>query len=203
MYREHILDAAENIFAEHGYETSKVQSVAAAAGVSLATLYGVFETKWDLYRAVHERRTRMLHEHVRERGESQGDLLDRMLDGIAAYVEFHMAHPSYLRMHLREQHIWSTSVTLRSPEQIDAWERGLEMMSKAFSLGQEAGIYHPDESPVLMARTTLAMHQVRLGDWVDRGMIESAEAIVDVVKRQFIRAFCTEATRKARLPKST
>lgn len=198
MYKEHILDAAESIFAEHGYETSKVQSVATAAGVSLATLYGVFETKWDLYRAVHERRTRNLHEHVRERGASQEDLVDRMLDGIAAYVEFHMAHPSYLRMHLREQHIWSTSVTLRSPEQIDAWQRGLEMMIKAFTLGQEAGVYHGDESPLLMARTTLAMHQVRLGDWVDRGMVESPDAIIAAVKRQFIRAFCTEATRAAR-----
>jgi len=199
MYREHILDAAEAIFAEHGYETSKVQSVAASAGVSLATLYGVFETKWDLYRAVHERRTRMLQEHIRARGEAPTDLLDRMLDGIAAYVEFHMAHPAYLRMHLRDQHIWSTSVTLRSPEQIDAWQRGLEMMSKAFSIGQEAGVYHADESPELMARTTFAMHQVRLGDWVDRGMEESPGVVVDAVKRQFIRTFCTDKARQARL----
>ena len=51
MYRDHILDAAEEVFAENGYEAAKVQSVAAQAGVSLATLYGVFETKWDLYRA--------------------------------------------------------------------------------------------------------------------------------------------------------
>src|SRR5512139_232357 len=84
MYREHILDAAEAIFADHGYETSKVQAVASAAGVSLATLYGVFETKWILYRAVHERRTRMLMEHIVERGGNATDPVDRMLDSIAA-----------------------------------------------------------------------------------------------------------------------
>src|SRR5512139_3186792 len=163
MYREHILDAAEQIFADHGYETSKVQAVATSAGVSLATLYGVFETKWDLYRAVHERRTRMLNEYVREKGDVPGDQLDRMLQAIGAYIEFHMMHPSYLRMHLQEQHIWSTTSTLRSPEQIVAWERGHEMMKKAFELGQQKGVFHRDERVEIMARTTLAMHQVRLG----------------------------------------
>lgn len=200
MYREHILDAAENVFAEHGYETAKVQSVAAAAGVSLATLYGVFETKWDLYRAVHERRTQTLHEHVRKRGEeAEGDLLDRMLSGISAYIEFHMQHPAYLRMHLREQHVWSTSATLESPEQIDAWTRGLGMMNRAFELGQEAGVYHRDDRPELMSRTNLAMHQVRLADWVDRGMTEPMESLIASVHRQFIRTFCTARVVRERL----
>lgn len=199
MYREHILDAAEQVFAEHGYETSKVQAVASAAGVSLATLYGVFETKWDLYRGVHERRTTALHEYVRVRGEVEGDLLDRMLQGITAYIEFHMQHTSYLRMHLRERHVWSTSATLESPEQIEAWTRGLGMMSKAFELGQQAGIYHRDDRPEVMARTNLSMHQVRLADWVDRGMTDGVDEITSKVHRQFIRVFCTARVVRERL----
>lgn len=199
MYREHILDAAELVFAENGYDAAKVQAVAAASGVSLATLYGVFETKWDLYRAVHERRTKMLHEYVRERGEAKGDALDRMLEGIFAYVEFHMVNPTYLRMHLRDKHVWSSTSTLTSPEQIGAWERGLVMMTKAFTLGQETGLYHKDETPELMARSTLAMHQVRLADWVERGMTDSTAAILDKVRLQFIRAYCTQRVVRERL----
>lgn len=199
MYREHILDAAEVVFAENGYDSAKVQAVASSSGVSLATLYGVFETKWDLYRAVHDRRTKMLHEHVRERGETGDDPLDRMLEGIAAYIEFHMAHPTYLRMHLRDKHVWSSATTLQSPEQIGAWERGLGMMSKAFALGQEAGLYHRDEAPDLMSRTTLAMHQVRLADWVERGMTDTPAEVMAKVSRQFIRAFCTQRVVQARL----
>lgn len=200
MYREHILDAAELVFAEHGYETAKVQAVASAAGVSLATLYGVFETKWDLYRAVHERRTQTLLEHVRLRGEqATGDLLDRMLSGISAYIEFHMEHPSYLRMHLREQHVWSTSATLESPEQINAWTQGLALMTRAFERGQEAGIYHRDDRAELMSRTNQSMHQVRLADWVDRGMKDSAAEVTASVHRQFIRTFCTARVVRKRL----
>lgn len=199
LYREHLLDAAERVFSESGYDQTKVQQVAAGAGVSLATLYSVFETKWELYRAVHERRTRAIHEHVRAAVETEGDLLDRMLHSIRAYVEYHLTHVSYLKMHLREQHVWSTSATLESPEQIDAWTRGLSMMSKSFELGQASGIFHADERPDLMARTTLAMHQVRLGDWVERGMVDTHEDVIRGVHRQFIRAFCTADVVRARL----
>ena len=58
------------------------------------------------------------------------------------------------------------------------------------ALGIEAGLYYDDERPEMMARTVLGMHQVRLADWVDRGMIESVSDIEAKVRRQFIRAFC-------------
>lgn len=199
MYREHILDAAEQVFAEHGYETAKVQAVASAAGVSLATLYGVFETKWDLYRAVHDRRTSALIEFTRARGATEGDIIDRMRASIDAYIEFHMQHTNYLRMHLREKHVWSTSVTLESPEQINAWTQGLGMMTKAFELGQNAGVFHRDDRPEIMGRTMLSMHQVRLADWVDRGMTDSVQEVTDKVHRQFIRVFCTRRVVRERL----
>src|SRR5437867_3843679 len=109
LYREHILDAAEQIFAEHGYEAAKVVAMAATAGVSLATVYRSFETKWDIYCAVHARRTAALGAYVRERMADAADPLDLVLSGIAAYVQFHMQNPNYLRMHLRGGYAWSTS----------------------------------------------------------------------------------------------
>jgi hypothetical protein len=42
-----------------------------------------------------------------------------------------------------------------------------------------------------MARTMIAMHQVRLGDWVDRGMKDSVEQLTAAVHREFVRTFCT------------
>jgi AcrR family transcriptional regulator len=191
MYREVILDAAEEVFADHGYEAAKVQAVATAAGVSLATLYGVFAKKWDLYRALHERRIAGLMQHVVSRsGVASGtDPLRTMLAGIEAYFEFHMQHPSYLRMHLRDGSAWSSASALRSPEQAQAWESGLELMVAAFRMGIEAGIF-VDDDPERMSRTAIAMHQVRLADWVDRGLAEPIAEVSAQVKRQFVRAFC-------------
>jgi AcrR family transcriptional regulator len=198
LYREHILDAAERVFADHGFEAAKVVSMASAAGVSLATIYASFETKWDIYRAVHARRTEALARYVRERGSVPGELLERMLAGISAYITFHMENPNYLRMHLREGQAWATASVLQSPEQQAAWNEGLEMITAAFEAGIRAGVYVDEDPPELMARTMIAMHQVRLADWVNRGMKESVLELTQAVHRELVRTFCTPAFARAK-----
>ena len=190
LYQEHILDAAEEIFARHGYEDAKVVSMATAAGVSLATVYRSFETKSDIYRAVHARRLSGLSAQVHARLAAATGTLDKMLAGIAAYIAFHMEHPSYLRMHLRDGNAWSMSNTLQSPEQVQAWTEGLALITVAFRTGLAEGLYVDDESADFLARTMIAMHQVRLADWVERGMKESVDEITGAVHRQFVRTFC-------------
>lgn len=194
LYREHILDAAEEVFAGHGYDAAKVQAIAAKAQVSLATLYGVFPKKWDIFRAVHGRRTQDLLEEVGElvARHGLGGPLDLLLLGISAHCVFHVEHPNYLRMHLREGHAWSAADTLKCQEQIDAWERGLVMMSAAFAEGTRVGLL-VDEAPELMARTSIGMTQVRFADWVARGMIETAAELIPGMHSQFIRSFCLPA----------
>jgi len=190
MYQALVLDAAETVFAEHGYEAAKMQTIAAAAGVSLATLYAAFATKWDIYRAVHARRLGALLAIIRARGAAADEPLERMLSGIDAYVEFHMRHPDYLRMHLREGLPWAEASRFRSPEQVTAWTEGVQRMAKAFAIGIRAGIYLDDDSPQLMARTLMAMHQVRLADWVAGGMKESVADVTRKMHRQLLRTFC-------------
>src|SRR4051812_8367298 len=64
MYRAHIVDTAERIFSEKGFESTKMQDVAAAAAISLATLYGAFPGKAELYEAIVAARGDELLERV-------------------------------------------------------------------------------------------------------------------------------------------
>jgi AcrR family transcriptional regulator len=50
--REHVLDAACEVFARYGYHKASMQDIAKAAGVSKSVLFKYFETKENLYRAV-------------------------------------------------------------------------------------------------------------------------------------------------------
>jgi len=54
--REAILDGAVKCFLEHGYAATSMDSVAAAASVSKATIYAHFSSKADLFAAVISRR---------------------------------------------------------------------------------------------------------------------------------------------------
>ena len=190
MYREHILDTAEEVFAESGFDGTKMKAVATAAAISLSTLYSHFEPKLALYRGVHARRLTALMAQLKAAGRPEATRLTQMLDGIAVYVAFHIEHPNYLRMHLRDDLAWSQPDRLRSPEQLGTWKRGIERMARTFGGGMRDGIFVEDD-PILCARTTNAMHQVALSHWVDTGMEESASAVIGRIHQRFLRTFCT------------
>ena len=54
--RQRILDAAEKLFARHGFESTSLRSIIASAGVNLAAIHYHFRSKEGLIRAVIERR---------------------------------------------------------------------------------------------------------------------------------------------------
>src|ERR1044072_7431658 len=63
--RERILDAAERIFARHGFFAAKVSDVAKEAGVADGTIYLYFKNKDDLLISLFERRMQQVNETLR------------------------------------------------------------------------------------------------------------------------------------------
>lgn len=200
MYRELIIEAAERVFADQGFEATRVQAVAREAGISLATLYGVFPGKFELYSAIQEERTSELMALVAEAIEPGLDPIDLLLAGIEAYLRFHMDHVDYLRMHLREGHLWTTESSLRVTAQGTAWQNGIELGTAAFKAAIDQGLMVQDD-PLLLFRTVVAMHQVRLADWVEKDMEASSDEVMAAIRNQFVRAFCTPEVIAKRLGK--
>jgi AcrR family transcriptional regulator len=188
IYRTAILDAAEKEFAQHGYDATKVQAIARTAAVSLATLYATFPKKWDIYRALHQERLDALLRDVGGRVLGARTAFDRLRGGLEGYMRFHMEHPDFLRVQLKERVPWGTTDQLRSPEQTRAWEAGLQMMIAAFADGIRSGVF-VDDDPEVCARTATAMSQVRLASWVDRDMTQDKDAVARAAMLQFVRTF--------------
>src|SRR5438876_12457509 len=69
--KERILDTAESLFMEHGYEATSLRAITAAAGVNLAAVNYHFGSKEELFQSVL---TRRLHPMNQERV----DLLTRL-----------------------------------------------------------------------------------------------------------------------------
>jgi TetR/AcrR family transcriptional regulator len=60
LFRNGILDAAERVFAEHGFHGARIQDIAEAAGTAVGTVYNHFDQKEDLLRALLDERTEAL-----------------------------------------------------------------------------------------------------------------------------------------------
>lgn len=100
--RESILDAAEQLFAAHGYEATSLQEVGAAAGVSRGTPSYFFRSKAELYRAVLERSFGQVRNAVksgRERALKSGEPPEVVLAGaVGEYFDFISGHPHFVRL---------------------------------------------------------------------------------------------------------
>jgi AcrR family transcriptional regulator len=189
LYREAILDAAERVFGEEGYEATKVQRVAAEAGVSLTTLYSVVESKWAIYRAVHRRRlseVMALAEGVLQKDSSSIDIL---IAGTRLQLAFFMKRRDFTKMQLKEVTAWSTIELLRSPEQVEALGVGLDLVATLLRQCIRDG-YFIEDDPALMARMMIATQQVRLAMWMDRGCEEEPDRVIDAALRHLLRSYC-------------
>lgn len=194
VYRRAVLDAAEAVFADEGYDAAKVQDVAARAGVSLATLYKLYPGKADLRRAVHELRTAEILEQATHALPGDADAIGLLLHGVEGYVRYQLDHPAYLRLTLREGTAWSTRHTTMLPEQLEAWNTGFALAVETFRAGIADGAF-VDEPPEVQARLMIAVLQVVLGEWVEQGMRASHAEILRRVRHAMVRMFAADPVR--------
>jgi AcrR family transcriptional regulator len=104
--RAAILDAAEKLFAERGYEATSLNEVGAAAGVSRGTPGYFFGSKPDLYRAVLDRMFAEVRQAVRagrERALASAREPESILAGaVSDYFDFLAQRPHFVRLIERE-----------------------------------------------------------------------------------------------------
>ncbi len=104
--RAAILDAAEQLFAEHGYEATSLAEVGLRAGVSRGTPGYFFGAKSELYRAVLDRCFEDVRDAVRggrERAQSGSHTTEAILQGaVSDYFDFLSARPNFVRLIERE-----------------------------------------------------------------------------------------------------
>src|SRR5262245_66275007 len=56
LYRQHILVAAEKVFAEKGFDSAKVQDISQLAGLSMGTIYALLPGTPELLQAILDQR---------------------------------------------------------------------------------------------------------------------------------------------------
>ncbi len=104
--RTAILNAAERLFAEHGFDATSLTAVGTAAGVSRGTPGYFFGSKAELYRAVLDRAFAEVREAVRSgraRALASSRTAETILAGaVSDYFDFLAARPNFVRLIERE-----------------------------------------------------------------------------------------------------
>jgi AcrR family transcriptional regulator len=196
VYRQHVLGAAEQVFAERGYEAAKLQDISRRAGLSMGTIYAIFPSKAVLHRTLLEERGRELLALARE--VASRDVPPRAaLDGlIDVYVGYFVSHPGFLRMRLRAGTSWALSPG--GPDaRVRHWQDIQALQADIFRRGVADGVF-VDEDPGYLARLFSALDQVLLADWVAGGMRAERAELARRLREQVGRSFVRPVTRSPR-----
>jgi AcrR family transcriptional regulator len=198
-YQKVILDAAERVFADHGFDAAKIQTVADEAGVSVGTIYSVFGSKSELFSTVLTRRLPDLLELSTAASQKGDTPFESLIEGLDAYIVYLLEHPDYLRIHLGE-HAWGLGPTRASAEQLTAWRQGLAMETAILKGAMEEGLVIEDD-PERLARCVTAIHQVQLWDWVEKGMEESPDEVAPRIRKLIVQMLCVDKTQDQKMNK--
>jgi len=188
VYRQHILEAAERVFAEKGFDATKVQDVAAACSLSMGTIYGIFPGKTELYSALLQTRGQELLAAAREVAERKIGAREALGALIEVYIGYFLEHPDFLRMHLRSGASWALGPALGTATQVGYWQDVHSLQTDVFRRGVAEGVF-VDEDPSTLAKLFSVMDQVLLADWVEDGMQADQASLVGRLRALADRSF--------------
>jgi len=96
------LDAAARRFRAQGFEGASMREIAGDAGMKAGSLYYHFESKTDLFIAVHDEGIRRISTAVETAIESVSDPWQRLENAMSAHLDVLLAGGDYARVVIRE-----------------------------------------------------------------------------------------------------
>ncbi|MFP4501675.1 MAG: TetR/AcrR family transcriptional regulator [Candidatus Hydrogenedentota bacterium] len=139
-HRREILEAAERVFAENGYVSTRVEQIAHDAAFAVGTIYNVFGSKEELYAALLSDKSDRIEECIDEAMAAGGSPAEQLSRLFEARIEAFWQHRLFFRLFFHET--MNTVCDPRAgftPEIRARYEAFLETLHGLFAQGIEAG----------------------------------------------------------------
>lgn len=179
--REQILAAAVRVFAERGYEATRISDIAAEAGVAYGLVYHYFGSRDAIRDAVfNETWSRML-DAVGTAEQTAGSAPERLELVVKIVLRAWRDDPDVVRLIVRE--------VARSPhleDELDQVGAALGMLERIVAGGQNEGTIRASLDPKLCARILYGALEEILTGWVLGRLPDDAEAVARA-EREVVR----------------
>ena len=166
--REAILNAAEIVFAEHGYDGARVDSIAEVSGFNKTLIFRYFGDKLGLYaevlrrvdREINELQTRLAPMLEDETIASNAQRFRTFLEtGIGALFDYLLEHPRFMRMLTWEMaEGWRTYAQIAQLLKIE----DIDQFEMLFQPIQSAGLLRSGFNPILQLTMIMQICQAYL-----------------------------------------
>ena len=168
-----VLDGAEEVFADSTFARASVEDIASKAEISVGTLYNLFRSKEDIYRAVVSRAVEGFFDRCEERLiEARGPL-----DKAHAVVAYHFEH---FHRYARQFRLYVSATNgfqweLRSKLDADALARQSKFRTRLIETcqdGLDQGIFKRGVPAELLAINIVGVPHSFLLVWLERDTVD-------------------------------
>lgn len=156
--REVILDAAEHLFAESGFDKTTTRAIANKAGVNIAMLSYYFGSKEQLLYAVLERFSDGLAKVFSHIEESYATPEERLRNWIIAYVDYIFNHPNHARIVYRQVSVSSKREDI--VKLVSEFNKIRNIVLKALNDGMESGKFNKVDAQLAITSITAPVNAI-------------------------------------------
>jgi AcrR family transcriptional regulator len=153
--RDAILNAGEEVFAEHGFDGARIDAIAKASGYNKSLIFQYFEDKLGLYAAVIRRaddQTRTWQNEAlsalsaTEPDKSVDHLKDLLRIYIGEYFDYLVEHPRIMRIYNWEMaEGWQTFSKILTQRDFDDVDEFMPVLARL----QDAGVLRSKPEPII------------------------------------------------------
>ncbi|MFN8316101.1 MAG: helix-turn-helix domain-containing protein [Chitinophagales bacterium] len=182
--REHIMDVAEKLFAENGYDAASTRKIASEANVNSAMIAYYFGSKEELYKSIILRRIISLKSDKNITENKETSVLDKILYIADLYVEIFFNNRTFHKIMFREMGMTRKSEVMSIVK--DRWRNNFGLIIDLIEKGiKKKEIKKVD--PELFVMTLMA---------IPRTYVLSEVLVADIMKTKSIDAVYSKDMRE-------
>ncbi len=178
--RDRILEAAVNLFFEHGFVSTTIRQITTACGLTPGALYNHFKSKEELLLAIALDAQTRVWDCVSSAREAGGaDPAAQLSNMVRAFVLFHLTHQRAALTASSEYRWLSGNDRKRN---IANRRRLRSAFAEVVQSGVNAGVFESGLSPsqINIVVMSLLNMGIRAARWYEPGAAQSAEAVADL-----------------------
>jgi len=182
--KERILEAAERVFSEKGYYSTKVYQIAELAGVSVGTIYRFYNSKEELYAEVIRTKLKKLERKVNSAIKGK-DPQEALREYVKTVIDFFEEERPFFELFMRE----TGSLVIPNEERLnlsDWYDRYMARLSKIIEDGIEKSIFkplHPRATILAISGALKNLLYASVKEFVDLGPEEIKKTILEIVEK--------------------
>ncbi len=151
--RRRILEAAEQVFAEHGYHEASIVKITERAGVALGTFYLYFDSKRPVFDALVVDLNSRVRQSMTEAMVGARGRVEAERRGFEGFFRFTAQHPALYRVVREAEFVSPEAMRLH-------YERIVEGYSAGLAAAQRAGDVDPALDPEIAAWALMGMGEL-------------------------------------------